>query len=155
MKRSIVLLLGTLVLPSVLGGIPTRYYGIACGSGCIQSKEGKLCVGRGDWDNKDGACNWYLGGSSIKSSTGAGYLAYDPTGKSNKLSLSAKPGDNTDWQMVVTKGKTPGDEHEATATIRAANGPMKGWMIDVEDGQLILSKSASKPASAFRVVLHK
>jgi len=157
MKRSLVLLLlGLLAVPTVLAGIPTNYFCVHCKGGFIHAEDGKLWVSSSSTEQKrDASDHLYLGGGSLKSSVGAGYLAYDLTGKSNKLVLSSATGDHTVWHMVQTRGTTPGDRDEITATIRAANGPMKGWVIDVEAGQLILSKTASKPARAERVILHK
>jgi hypothetical protein len=156
MKRlAVLLLIGVVPVPFVTAGIPTRYFTVSCKGGLLHVRDGKPCVGTVSTDaDKEAPDHWFLGGNSIKSSVGAGYLAYDPTGKSDKIFLSTKFGSHTEWQIVQTRGKTPGDRDEVRATIRAANGPMKGWEIDVKDGQLILNKTATRPAQANRVVLH-
>lgn len=157
MRRPIaILLLGVLGVPIASAGIPTRYFTVSINRDLVYVKDGKPRVGAVEtYADKAAPDHWFLGGNSIKSSVDAGYLSYDVTGKSNKLDMADKFGKHAEWDIVQTRGKTPGDREEVRATIRAANGPMKGWQIDVKDGQLILSKTASQPAKANRLILHK
>jgi hypothetical protein len=76
---------------------------------------------------------WYVEGTRIKSETGRGYLAYDPTGKDDAVFLAPRPGRNTEWWSPAL-GETPKDrgprgEKGWTSLFYAANRKVKDrWL---------------------------
>jgi hypothetical protein len=155
-----------------LGGTPTNRYVITCrfeksGYGYVAVTKGRLTVGKasGRKDNQDAPDRWYILGTKIKSSDGGGYLAYDPTGKDNRVFLTAKPTEGTEWSMILRK-RSPGDEEHGV--IRAATGPRKGWYLDVEETEenarddgaktvrrLVLVKEPIHKVEAGRIYIHR
>jgi hypothetical protein len=133
-------------------------------------RQGELTLGGSTFgsvsDNQDAADRWYIAGCKIKSSAGGGYLAYDPTGRSNRVFLRPEPGEGTDW-FVGVGGRAREGERGA---IQAASGPLKGWYLDVSvreeppqtaEGRKatrtvpVLSKSPSQKIEAERIWEHK
>jgi len=116
---------------------------------------------------------WFVSGTKLKSSTGGGYLAYDPTGKSSRVFLTPKADtEGTDWVIHCPKGVFFGKNEsrsvdEEWGILQAASGPMKGWYVEVEefehkgeDGKaavvhrFILSKTPSWNVEVSRMYLH-
>jgi hypothetical protein len=101
---------------------------------------------------------WYILATQIKSSMGKGYLAYDLTGKDARLFLAAKPGENTEWSITLMRD--PREKEGQLATIRVANGPMKGWSICLESsagagGARAVLAPKGKRLTAERIVWHR
>jgi hypothetical protein len=131
--------------------------------------DGRLTLGNSTFssvsDNEDAADRWYITGTRIKSSTGAGYLAYDPSGRSPRVFLTPRPGKGTDWTVGIGEGAREG----ARGVIRAAAGKRKGWYLSVEvtrvnDGngntvrvrrRFILAKAPAQKLEAERIYSHK
>jgi len=100
--------------------------------------------------DEDATAEWYVDGTRIKSKSGR-YLAYDPTGKSDKVFLVDRPGAGTDWSVSVP-GKEKEDER---AAVRATAGAVKGWYLGLEDGRPVLAKDPSQKLHVQRIWLHK
>jgi hypothetical protein len=101
-------------------------------------------------DNRDAADRWYIMGSRIKSSVGAGYLAYDQTGKDSQVFLVSGPGEGTEWSVSVVGGR-----EGQRGVIRAAMGPMKGWYLDVDERSEQPPDDHRQPVKIRRLVLRK
>jgi hypothetical protein len=129
---------------------------------------GEAAVGGRSWlglleDDSDAPERWYILGSQIKSSSGGGYLAYDPEGKSNRVFLSREAGKGTDWTVSLEHFDREEKARER-GPVTAYRGPMAGWALDVEkvrekleDGdsvtvrRLVLSKKPRHPFVADRI----
>jgi hypothetical protein len=155
-----------------LGGTPTNRYVIACQFEksryeYVTVTEGRLTVGKASErkDDQDAPDRWYILGTQIKSSDGGGYLAYDPSGKDNRVFLTARPAEGTEWSLSLRK-RSPGDEEHGV--VRAATGPRKGWYLDVEEieekvsddeartvRRLVLVKEPIHKVEAHRVYIHR
>jgi hypothetical protein len=104
-------------------------------------------------EDGDAPERWYILGAQIKSSTGGGYLAYDPEGKSNRVFLSREAGKGTDWTISLEHpaGVDPAIER---GTIAAYWGPMSGWSLDIEEVKE-KPKDGGEPVTVRRLVLSK
>ena len=130
-----------------IAGYPTKVFYITAKEGrekaqYLAVRDGKLALGPlsfikdQPWEARP-PCGWYILGTQIKSSLiDGGYLAYDPTGKDDRVSLVKEPiGEATEW--VITKGElwgkneTTGANHD-WARIQASAGPLKGYFLDFE-----------------------
>ena len=156
MKFRPAILVGLLVLPGPFcrAGFPTPFFTIECDKmGSARVDNGKLSLGDNSInkvpDRSPAPDKWYVGGSQIKSSVGGGYLAYDVSGKNPKVFVLPTPGKGTEWEIVIHRGR---EEH---ATVRAANGPFKGWSLDGKAGQFILSAKPSGDVWVERFYSHK
>jgi len=101
---------------------------------------------------------WYVSSPVLRSPKG--YLAYDLSGKSTKVTFRSKRGPETAWGFT---GWRPYEEYEGagagkyvrrqgvTLQVRAANGPLEGWYLDREGGELVLVKDR-RAAATLRVV---
>jgi hypothetical protein len=161
-RRCVLSLAVCLVVGSVsVAGIPTDLFVISVKErqkkgNYLGVRKGELGLGKSTfgavYDTKDADDRWYVLGTQIKSSVVGGYLAYDAAGKDPKVFLVAKPGDGTEWSI-----DEPGKSREGVrGTIRAAAGPMKGWVLEIDaDGQPVLAKEPSKKLEVERVFEHK
>lgn len=153
--RNSLALIGLLALDFAsvaLAGIPTNRFTIsALGGGqggkvlYVVVEKGELALGSaaplgdGGLDTKDTPDRWYVMGTKIKSTVGGGYLAYDPTGREEGVTLAAKPdGEGTDWIVKRPDGRVRRKNEkrsvdEEWGVLQAASGPMKGWFLDVEE----------------------
>lgn len=161
-----------MVASACLGGTPTNRYIISCrveksGYEYVAVTKGRLTVGKASnrKDDQDAPDRWYILGTKIKSSDGGGYLAYDPSGKDNRVFLTPTPTAGTEWSMSLRK-RSPGDEEHGV--IRAATGPRRGWYLDVEEieektsddatktvRRIILAKEPRHKVEAARVYIHR
>jgi hypothetical protein len=114
---------------------------------------------------------WYIDGTRIKAASGDGYLAYDLSGKDNKVFLVPKPGDNTEWKVTTNEIRGPSGKPEDVEGYRssfsAARGKLAGkalclQTIKAKEGekvpthQPVLGGEDTWPeATAFREVDHK
>jgi hypothetical protein len=170
-----------LVLPLVLAiasvcaaGIGTNRFNITIRSKGNDRKvflavaDGELTLGSSTFgsvsDNEDAADRWYITGTRIKSSSGGGYLAYDPSGKDPRVFLTSRPGKGTDWTVGIGARAPEGER----GVIRAAAGKRKGWYLTVEvtrekDGngktvrvcRFTLAKAPARKLEAERIFSHK
>jgi hypothetical protein len=155
-----------LALPVCLAAVSVCAAGIGTGrftisieaghdSGFLAVRRGELTVGDSTFGsvfyNEDAADRWYISGPQIKSSVGGGYLAYDPTGKSNRVLLRPKPGEGTDWVLGVSGRARRGKR----GAIQAASGPLKGWYLDVASGEDKQETAEGKKAARPALVLSK
>ena len=183
-RRIFVLLPLVLVLTAVCyAAVPTRHYKIAAKSSdgnagmlCVEkgslelgsrSKEENFLDKDGELDIRDTPDGWFVLGTKVKSSVGGGYLAYDPTGKHNRLVLASKAEDaGTDW--IIRKAKPDVKKGRGERGIlQAAAGPLKDRFLDVgvmdvtqSDGTIIssrcfvLSKEPGWEVEIVRVIIH-
>jgi hypothetical protein len=121
-------------------GIPTSLFTIStsekAGRCYLVVQDGQLKVAplerSVEWLGRPAPGRWYIEGTRIKSSTGDGYLAYNPSASDGKVYLAPGPGPDTEW-VIQIPGK--GDRQEGKrGVIRAAAGPMKDWYLSVEEG---------------------
>ena len=101
-------------------------------------------------DRKAAPDKWYVDGGRLKSSVGGGYLAYDVSGKDPKVFLASGPGGGAEWDIVVHRRR-----ESDYATVRAANGPFKGWYLNLKDGSLVLGPQPSDAVQVERFYRHK
>jgi len=104
-------------------------------------------------EDRDAPERWYVLGSQIKSSTGGGYLAYDPEGKSNRVFLSREAGKGTDWAISLEHFDREEQARER-GTLAAYWGPMAGWSLDIEEVKEN-REDGGDPVSVRRLVLSK
>lgn len=149
-RRVILVLLIFVALVSVCyAAVPTRHFRIRAklnggDTGFVQIYEKKLELDGptlvedfrdkdGQLDIKDSDDGWFVLGTKIKSSVGGGYLAYDATGKDNKVFLAHDAEDiGTEWTIRVSEGSKGKRNTAQWATLQAANGPLKGHYFDIE-----------------------
>ena len=155
MKRltPVAVLLCLAAAPCCLAGIPTNRFTISLRGEYLAVRGERLVLGQSTLgsvsDNKDAADRWYILGTQVKSSTGGGYLAYDPKGADNAVTLKAAPGEGTEWSIAVPR------KEEQKAVIRAASGSKKGWYLTVSEGRLILAEDPPQKLQAERIWEHK
>ena len=86
----------------------------------------------------------------------SGYLAYDASGKSPKVTFRGEKGPGTSWRFVGVKYFTRYEPVRAsvseeqtgyTMKVRAAEGPFKGWYLARVGGSLVLVKDPGKAAT--------
>jgi hypothetical protein len=168
----LMLTLWLVVGSACVGGTPTNRYVITCrfeksGYEYVAVTKGQLTVGKAS-DRKhdqDAPDRWYSLGTKIKSSDGGGYLAYDPSGKNNRVFLTATPTEGTEWSLSLRK-RSPGDQEHGV--IRAATGPRRGWYLDAEETEektsddgaktvrrLVLVKEPIHKVEAGRIYIHR
>jgi hypothetical protein len=95
----LVVLVVALSVSVAVGGFPTGRFRVSWKSSdgtllWLTVVDKKLTV----VDRVNDAGIWYIDGTRIKAASGDGYLAYDLSGKDNKVFLVPKPGDNTEWE---------------------------------------------------------
>jgi len=135
-----------------LGGFPSRKFQIS-----FPNPGGKtlyLAVVDKKPTGSAAAGVWYIDGTRIKAASGDGYLAYDLSGKDNKVFLVPKPGDNTDWKVTATEirgpsGK-PGDVEGYRSSFYAAAGKLAGKSLCL---QTLKPKEGEKGAPTYQPVL--
>lgn len=152
--------------PLGVAGIATNRFTINFDHDYLAARDGELTLGTSTFgavsDARDAADRWYVAGSKIKSSLREGYLAYDPSGKTNRISLTPEPGAGTDW-LVGRSGR-----EGQRGTIQAAAGPLQGWFLSVEEAedqgagpgktagrQVVLAKEPAHKLEAERIYEHK
>jgi hypothetical protein len=93
-----------------------------------------------------------------------GYLTYDASGKSPKVTFSQSRGPGTNWAFVGMKtfsernagrGFTRDSNLEQdgyTMELRATEGPYEGWYLGRVDGELVLVKQRRHSATVEMVV---
>jgi hypothetical protein len=146
-------------VPVSVAGIATNRFTISfapkgIGGDYLTAQDGSLTLGGSTFgavaDTRDAADRWYIAGMKIKSSLG-GYLAYDQSGKSNRVILTPEPGEGTDWLV----GRT-GPEGQRGA-IQAAGGPLQGWFLCVDEAgsRVVLNKEPGSKLEAERIYEHK
>jgi hypothetical protein len=70
------------------------------------------------------------------------YLAYDPEGKSNALTLSPQAGPGTVWRFLEGDQKRLADGHrQSVAVATPLTGPLAGFEITVVDNKVVLRKA--------------
>src|SRR5262249_36111524 len=115
MSRRVFLCLPVLLVASsvCLAGIPTSRFTITVkgiSSTYLAVRGGDIgpgsTTGRTRLADEDTTAEWFVDGTRIKA-RGGKYLAYDPTGKSDRICLVDRPGAGTDWSVSV-----PGREDE-------------------------------------------
>ena len=118
-----------------------------------------------DWYDRPTSARWYVDGTRIKSTVGAGYLAYDPAARDGRVFLVSSPGEGTDWDVRVAEKSRQAEGKRAV--IRVGKGPMRGWYLSVkeetkrEDGRetttqsVVLTKDPQRKLEAVRIILHK
>jgi hypothetical protein len=175
-STGICLALGVVVAELCRAAIPSSTFTISTPDRKVYlaDREGRLTAGapdgKADYDSGPGPCRWYIQGTQIKSTVGGGYLAYDPTGKSNAVFLTTKPGSGTQWTVRL---QNPPPKNECgpfgpeRAAIRVGSGPKRGWYLSVEAVQenrgggtvtvhrLVLSESPALQLQAQRIYDHK
>jgi len=75
------------------------------------------------------------------------YLAYDPEGKDKAVFLAEKQSLGTKWVLTRVEGGS------STYTIRAAEGELKGWYLDVEEKGEKLVSQKGETSTAYRAFL--
>jgi hypothetical protein len=107
----------------------------------VRVLDGQLAFAGGrpssDWEDREQTRpeRWYVLGTKIKSSMGRGYLAYDPSGKDPRVYLSRTAGEGTDWKISDRDEGKNGFNDPAYGVTQAASGQVKGWYLDVEEGE--------------------
>src|SRR5262249_34665952 len=159
MSRRVFLCLPLLLAASsvCLAGIPTSKFTITVkgiSSTYLAVRGGDLALGNTTGGTRladeDTTAEWFVDGTRIKA-RGGKYLAYDPTGKSDRICLVDRPGEGTDWSVSV-----PGRaEEEQRAVIRAASGAAKGRYLSLESGRPVLSREPSEKLHLQRIWIHK
>ncbi|HKB42452.1 MAG TPA: hypothetical protein VKD72_38855 [Gemmataceae bacterium] len=95
-----------------------------------------------------------------------GYLSYDASGESPKVSFGLLRGPGARWQFLEVRSfeytirtgslwstsKNDVEVRGCTMKVRASNGPFKGWYLAREGGKLVLVKEYSR-AATLRMVL--
>jgi hypothetical protein len=111
-------------------------------------------------DGVDYGTNWTISSPTLCSKSG--YLSYDVTGKSPKVTFQKTQGPHSTWTFVekrlyqeefLDQGSKRGTDREVTGyslKLRAAEGPYAGWYLAREGRELVLVKN---PAWAARLVL--
>ena len=165
-RACLTLALCLLTVPVCVAGIATNRYTISfnpqgAGGDYLAARHGELTLGGSTFgavsDARDAADRWYVAGTKIKSSLGGGYLAYDATGKSNRVFLTADMGEGTDW--LIGRSRHEGER----GTIQAASGPLQGWFLCVEGAggepglgrRVVLGKDPAGKLEAERIYEHK
>src|SRR4051794_11106307 len=99
-----------------IAAVPTRRFTItarhrAAKGEYLAVQKGQLGLGSpsltgdGGLDETDAPDRWYVLGSKIKSSVAGQYMAYDPSGKDNRVFLASKPErEGTDWVVRRLEG---------------------------------------------------
>ena len=102
--------------------------------------DGKLTVTYGPVKPVRGKTSdvWYFEGTRIKSATGRGYLAYDPSGKDNRVFLAPRPGRDTEWRIRSWREGTGGEVLGWNSTFAPARGKLAH-----EDVELCLERARS------------
>jgi hypothetical protein len=153
-RACLTLALCLVAVPVCVAGIATNRYTISSDAtgmpgDFLAAREGELTVGGSTFgavaDTRDAPDRWYVVGTKIKSSLG-GYLAYDTSGKSNRVFLTPEMGEGTDW--LIGRSRHEGER----GTIQAAVGPLQGWFLCVEEAEGQRGTATDK-AAARRVVL--
>jgi hypothetical protein len=110
----------------------------------------------------DYGSGWEVSSPTLRSD--AGYLSYDVSGKTPKVTFEAKAGPHATWEFVdvkkfrielAGKGSRRDTDREETGfkmQLRATEGPFRGWyLLRRVDGSLVLIKDP-KLASTLRLV---
>jgi hypothetical protein len=144
--------------PLCVAGIATNRFTISfapkgIGGDYLAARGGGLSLGGSTFgavaDTRDAEDRWYVAGMKIKSSLG-GYLAYDPSGKSTAVFLTAEPGEGTDW--LVGRSRQEGER----GRIQAAAGPLQSWYLCVDEaGRVTLARESACKLEAERIYEHK
>jgi hypothetical protein len=103
-------------------------------------------------DGHNYGVSWEISSPTLCSSSG--YLAYDASGKSPKVTFRREKGPGTEWfffevlhfKRQVSMGRSEfwyisEEQTGYTMKIRAAEGPFKGWYLARVDGALVLVKN--------------
>lgn len=178
MRRPMIFVLTafTLTVAVALGAIPTNTFTICTGAYRAKGKDylivrdGTVVLDRDipriDWSRDPAPGRWFIEGTRIKSTLGEKYLAYDIDKESGRVFLADKPSDATEWTIAPISASNSGEG--ARGEIRAANGPMKKWLLAVEetvrkaeDGStatvrfVVLRQEATQKLEGQRIYLHK
>jgi hypothetical protein len=126
-----------------------------------ESKVNSLKIG-----GKDYGGSWRVSSPTLWSYNEFGYLSYDASGKSPKVSFRLLRGSGSNWQFLEMRSfeytrrggtwwssnKNDVEVRGCTMKLRASTGPFKGWYLGREDGELVLVKDESS-AVTLRLVL--
>jgi len=133
-------------------------------------RENRRTPNRLEIDGASYGRGWIVSSPTLHSPDG--YLVYDATGKSPKVSVGGTKGPQATWTFVgekryheelANRGRTPGTDSERrgwSMKLRAAAGPFAGWYLGHKDGSLILVKDPARAATVALVgkecdIIHK